>query len=141
MTLRGILPCTRVPRSTTDTSCAVRDTINSLNHCCCCSHINSSPQYNAVRGRRTGSKTSGVEEIPLGVKENKQRVLHNKQRVLHTITEAHLHLRPNMKKRGPRAYVSDTCGTQYKSPQKPRRPHTTQKKIDRMKITTRLQIV
>ena len=42
-----------------------------------------------------------------------------------------------MKKRGPRAYVSDTCGTLYKSSQEPRRQHTTQKKMDRMKMTTR----
>ena len=33
--------------------------------CCCCSHIYSSPQYNAVRGRRTGSNNSGVEEYPV----------------------------------------------------------------------------
>ena len=32
--------------------------------CSCCSHINSSPQYNALRGRRTGSNNSEVEEIP-----------------------------------------------------------------------------
>ena len=33
--------------------------------CCCCFHINSSPQYSsAVRGRTTGSNKSGVEEIP-----------------------------------------------------------------------------
>ena len=29
----------------------------------CCYHINSTPQYNAVRGRRTGFNNSGVEEI------------------------------------------------------------------------------
>ena len=33
-----------------------------------------------------------------------------------------------MKKGGPRAYVSDTCGTLYKSPQKPRGPHTIPRK-------------
>ena len=31
---------------------------------CCCSHINSSPLHNAVRGRRTGCNNSGVEVIP-----------------------------------------------------------------------------
>ena len=43
----------------------------------------------------------------------------------------------NMKKGGPRTYVSDTCGTLYKSPQKPREPHILPRKIDRKKITTR----
>ena len=32
---------------------------------CCCSHINSSPHYYAVRGRRTGSTNSGVYRAPL----------------------------------------------------------------------------
>ena len=39
---------------------------------CCCSHINSSPQHNAVRGRMTGSNNSGVEEIPQ-VKQRQKR--------------------------------------------------------------------
>ena len=43
------------------------------------------------------------------------------------ITQAHLLLR-QPKKGGPRTYVSDSCRTLYKSPQKPRRPHATQKK-------------
>ena len=103
--------------------------------CCCrCPHMSSSPQYNAVRGHRTGSKNSGVKEIPRQKK-------YNKQKVVHTVTSTR-YLVPGMvydnsststpqtkhEKGGPRAYVSDTCGTLYKSPQKPRRPDTTQTK-------------
>ena len=58
--------------------------------CCgCCSHVHSSPQYNAVRGRRTGSNNSGVEENTLA-KENKLIIVH-------MITEAPLHLREKIK--------------------------------------------
>ena len=42
--------------------------------CCCCSHIKS--QFNAVRGRRTGSNNSGVEEIPLVKTEAKNKNKH-----------------------------------------------------------------
>ena len=42
--------------------------------CCCCSHINS--QFNAVRGRRTGSNNSGVEEIPQVKTEAKTKNKH-----------------------------------------------------------------
>ena len=38
---------------------------------CCCSHINS--QYIAVRGNRTGSNKSGVEEIPQVKQRQKQK--------------------------------------------------------------------
>ena len=48
---------------------------------CCCYHINSSPQCNAVRGRRTGSYNSGVEKKYLG-KKNKtsKKVLYTGRR-------------------------------------------------------------
>ena len=52
----------------------------------------------------------------------------------------HVHLRQNIKKRGPRTYVPDTCGTLCKSPQKPRRPHNTRRKIDRIMTTRRRTI-
>ena len=45
--------------------------------CCCCSLINSSPR--AVRGHRTGSNNSGVEDYPSRKK--------NKQESIYTLTD------------------------------------------------------
>ena len=97
--------------------------------CCCSSHINSSPQYNAVRGHRTGSNNSGVEEL-------------RRQIIVHMTTEAHLSVKTL---KGGSAHRVRTwqihavlCTNRHRNRDNHIRPreHT-----DRIKISTRRRII